>query len=1113
MLEEDYVSLERHSAVSKVPNKTHAISSKIIKEIILPQIEKEVNEGKNFAQLRQIFSGMVLATWYKRALKESLLGKIYADRAKVAGVNQNPANNEKIYQQYLTAFKKGVYNYIKEDVDKYTNQIIPRKYFSGGFEKSKINEAMVVRKVPASDFAQAVFGTSGTTGTERAVVQLKGSEEDRAMTPDVVKIKEEIKRRSLSNTLPPFDELHNKTVTVYLGYQDPSGSPQATMMLRGVVGVTGIRQVERTKEGTKEWTYDFTINGNAVSNDAKNFIILQINRTKNDVIWSKDSHRIIPSTKAVNNAMTTNAGSPKADYFSGRVKYVTSGEYPLHNAVERRLLQRIFSRISLSPKKQNYLMSDKSGNMTRSIVVGKVFNTDSNLIIVQILEDMQDGTVILRNFWKTKNPGDLWKLMNKNERGVLDNRSVTVVPPDWQMLLDSNYARASATTDNFDRVEQLDSIQSTNFVFQMVEISDAQYVQSSNPRDFKLTNVQDQPDLSNPIATYQTSDSTHYVFQSQSNFLFTFSRNLFTGQVSLFDVTDTIPNSIVGRGVSIKEKLNDSKTVSLINAFKSISQKLNVVELNASKQSPTFVRLQDSNIVGPVVIKLPYTMSVKPEIFASWDQPLQKLYSQFPKEISFSIVRLPDGSIVVTDSKGGSRIIGIGEKITLGRSTETEAAHTFYSLRQVNVDRQAVDVSIETTLSKYNLDDPRYAEYKNVLKLATPIVSREHVTVKNNFGEITIYDGNGEANKVSANGLTIEYEQRNQAMTASVMRNGMTVKGMISTAVLALGLGIGAGAQGATSVDKNGDTVIINPTGAQMSEALDKGGVVTFETIKGKAVTVIRIPKTLPSTPSPKAVADEIPAKPVGPIAPDKVDPTPAGFDQQLRQMIDSGGKQGLFLLQHMASFNERLLTAVKEGEIEIGNEMDFKKAIESMQNMNYAVQTFNFNSLSLEQVEKYQTNIDAELKANGFKMPASINLATQYKAAPDIRFTVLRWFNADPTSIAQQFNKTSQQLKMLSPVGSSIKARQDDPTKDPKDNSFFKSSPTGGIDLNAANLNFQIKRDVRGVPLPLNQQDMRILQQIEGFIPTIIEIKPVTTLPMFSQVEGDRTQTLASAS
>ena len=88
-------------------NKTHAIASKIVKEIVLPELEREVNEGKNFAALRQVYSGMLLAAWYKRALKESLLSKIYANKAKVKGVDQDPKTNEEIYRQYLRAYKKG----------------------------------------------------------------------------------------------------------------------------------------------------------------------------------------------------------------------------------------------------------------------------------------------------------------------------------------------------------------------------------------------------------------------------------------------------------------------------------------------------------------------------------------------------------------------------------------------------------------------------------------------------------------------------------------------------------------------------------------------------------------------------------------------------------------------------------------------------------------------------------------------------------------------------------------------------------------------------------------------------------------------------------------------
>jgi len=164
MLEEDYLSLQKHSAIGVIageakqsfkiasslknaprndtnypaneaigPFDTHRLASQIIKVILLPELEREVNEGKNFAMLRQIYSGMILATWYKHALKESLLGRVYANKAKVIGVNQkDPKANEAIYQRYLKAFKKGVFNYIKEDEDKYSQQVIPRKYFAGG---------------------------------------------------------------------------------------------------------------------------------------------------------------------------------------------------------------------------------------------------------------------------------------------------------------------------------------------------------------------------------------------------------------------------------------------------------------------------------------------------------------------------------------------------------------------------------------------------------------------------------------------------------------------------------------------------------------------------------------------------------------------------------------------------------------------------------------------------------------------------------------------------------------------------------------------------------------------------------------------------------------------
>jgi len=166
MLEEDYLSLKKHVPIQVKTNPgDHRLASEIIKQIILPELEKEVNEGQNFALLRQIYSSMVLATWYKKSLKESLLGRIYADRSKVRGVDQDPRSNGLIYRQYLMAFKKGVFNYIKEDYDAFSHQEIPRKYFAGGWSPNdsamRVMTQQSLKSSEAIEFYQSAQATSG----------------------------------------------------------------------------------------------------------------------------------------------------------------------------------------------------------------------------------------------------------------------------------------------------------------------------------------------------------------------------------------------------------------------------------------------------------------------------------------------------------------------------------------------------------------------------------------------------------------------------------------------------------------------------------------------------------------------------------------------------------------------------------------------------------------------------------------------------------------------------------------------------------------------------------------------------------------------------------------
>ncbi len=130
LLEEDFLATQKNDKGALV--KTAAVSQ-IVREVIIPQLNRELNEARNFTLLRQVYQSLILATWYKKKIKDSILTKVYANKNKIAGVHiEDPQDKEKIFQRYLQAFKTGAYNFIKEDIDPVTRQAVPRKYFSGG---------------------------------------------------------------------------------------------------------------------------------------------------------------------------------------------------------------------------------------------------------------------------------------------------------------------------------------------------------------------------------------------------------------------------------------------------------------------------------------------------------------------------------------------------------------------------------------------------------------------------------------------------------------------------------------------------------------------------------------------------------------------------------------------------------------------------------------------------------------------------------------------------------------------------------------------------------------------------------------------------------------------
>ena len=170
MLESDYEALVRNftdkeaKAFADNPQRSKAVALGQVRNILLPFMEKEVNEGKHFSRLRQIYSALVMATWFKSRLKETLLGQIYADRSRLGGIERAPAQaREDIYNAYLESFRKGMFDFIQEERDPRTDEMIPRKYFSGGIlPPERVDSADSAQNVVTGDIVRVRLKPSAT---------------------------------------------------------------------------------------------------------------------------------------------------------------------------------------------------------------------------------------------------------------------------------------------------------------------------------------------------------------------------------------------------------------------------------------------------------------------------------------------------------------------------------------------------------------------------------------------------------------------------------------------------------------------------------------------------------------------------------------------------------------------------------------------------------------------------------------------------------------------------------------------------------------------------------------------------------------------------------------
>ena len=149
LLEEDYLALNQKSLnIAQLNEGDGSASTRLMYETIIPFIEKEVNEGSTFTKLRQMYHAMILATWYKQNLKSSVLGQSFVNKRKLQQDFETTQHIDDVYTQYITLFRDGLTNMIREEYDHVSQRLVSKKYLTGGFGGNHLKKVLTTPMTP-----------------------------------------------------------------------------------------------------------------------------------------------------------------------------------------------------------------------------------------------------------------------------------------------------------------------------------------------------------------------------------------------------------------------------------------------------------------------------------------------------------------------------------------------------------------------------------------------------------------------------------------------------------------------------------------------------------------------------------------------------------------------------------------------------------------------------------------------------------------------------------------------------------------------------------------------------------------------------------------------------
>jgi hypothetical protein len=142
-------------------------SSKVLRELIIPKLTREVNSSKRYAALRQVFYSLVLAQWFKRRFASTgseITKKI--DIKDLSGLTSKTSwSKDACYEAYRRSFTQGEYNQ-QETINSPYGQII-RSYFSGGLvldaPQNAVSDLSLKTNTGSRDIVEVTINSDGGT--------------------------------------------------------------------------------------------------------------------------------------------------------------------------------------------------------------------------------------------------------------------------------------------------------------------------------------------------------------------------------------------------------------------------------------------------------------------------------------------------------------------------------------------------------------------------------------------------------------------------------------------------------------------------------------------------------------------------------------------------------------------------------------------------------------------------------------------------------------------------------------------------------------------------------------------------------------------------------------